>query len=321
MITTYLYDGERLVAGDAGDLCRSPQWVDLLEPTADEEHLVEKLLGINVPTREEMQEIEASSRLYREEQAAFVTAPLLANADGPYPQSTAVTFILLPGCVITVRYATPRAFQNFSARATRHYGPAASSDLLLIGLLEAVVDRLADVLECVGAALDDVSHSVFRTDPTRKERGTDYTAILAALGRNGDLSSKARESLQGLVRSTGFLAQAASDLMGKSSHARLETMERDIRSLIEHAGFVSSKIAFLLDATLGMINIEQNNIIKIFSVVAFVFLPPTLIASIYGMNFQGMPELQWPFGYPFALGLMVCSAILPYVLFKKKGWL
>ena len=193
--------------------------------------------------------------------------------------------------------------------------------MVLLGLLEAVVDRAADILERIGADVDAISREVFQQG-TDAKRSTDFQSVLSKVGRKGDLCSKARESLVSIGRIATFLMQVAMDNnWAPEIRARFKTLGRDVHSLTDHASFLASKIAFLMEATLGMIGIEQNAIIKIFSVAAVVFLPPTLIASIYGMNFEHMPELEWSLGYPWALGLMLVSAFLPYWYFKRKGWL
>jgi magnesium transporter len=200
-----------------------------------------------------------------------------------------------------------------------------SAAALLAGLIEAIVNRMADVLERVGADLDSLSSEVF--SPPRKRRRSaktqarDSRTILSRVGQNGDLTSKARESLVSLNRLLTFVQQSAAVSIANDVRARFRTLGRDVLALSDHASFLGVKANFLLEATLGMLNIEQNNIIKIFSVAAVVFLPPTLIASIYGMNFHVMPELDWVLGYPFAIALMVVSAILPYLYFKRRGWL
>ncbi len=293
-------------------------WFDLLAPSPDEERMIETRLGLDVPTREDMLEIESSSRLYLEDGAAFMTAILPANADGDDPDMAPVTFVLAAGHLVTVRYHEPRAFSVFPARAEKSATEFATPEAVLLGLLETVVDRLADVLERAGREIDAVSHDIFRVGP----RGHDLGRVLETVGRKGDLTSRMRDSLLSLERLAGFLARL---LLGRKSEKEtrenLKTLARDVRSLLDHAGFLSQKITFLLDATLGMISIEQSGIIKIFSVAAVIFLPPTLVASIYGMNFEHMPELGWLYGYPFALGLMVVSAIVPYLFFKRKRWL
>jgi magnesium transporter len=295
-------------------------WIDLVAPTREEERQVEALLGVGVPTREEMQEIEVSSRLYEENGALYMTAAVLCKAQSERPEITEVSFILAGDRLVTVRYAEPQPFSLFSARCQRAPGAHTRGDAVLAGLLDALIDRIADVLEHIGLEVDDISHEVFE-HTTRPGRG-DFQGTLRRLGSRGDLTSKVRESLVGVGRLLMFLTQAgAAQKIAKDLRNRLRTMSRDVRSLTDHASFLSSKINFLLDATLGMINIEQNAIIKIFSVVAVVFLPPTLIASIYGMNFEYMPELDWALGYPMALLLMLASAITPYLYFKRRGWL
>jgi magnesium transporter len=305
-----------------GPLPVAAVWIDLVSPTPDEERQVEALLGVGVPTREEMQEIEVSSRLYEENGALYMTATVVAKADTQHPEASAVSFILTGDRLVTVRYAEPQSFELFAGRCQRSPGPYARGDAVLAGLLDALIDRVADVLEHIGLEVDGISHEVFEHPASPRKTG-DFQGILRALGRRGDLTSKVRESLVGIGRLLMFFGHAnvANTKTQKDLRNRLRTMSRDVRSLTEHASFLSGKINFLLDATLGMINIEQNAIIKIFSVVAVVFLPPTLIASIYGMNFELMPELHWAIGYPLALALMLGSAIAPYLYFKRRGWL
>ncbi|MCC7167334.1 MAG: magnesium transporter CorA family protein [Rhodospirillales bacterium] len=325
MITVYHSANDRLERGDTLAEARPPLWIDLLDPSREEEGTVESLLAIDVPTREEMQEIEASSRLYKEEGTYYLTAPILTYADGPHPESTAVTFILAKACLITVRHATPQPFLTFPQRAMRYKGLCPSADAVLVGLLETIIDRLADVLERIGMDLETLSREIFQAQPSSKRAGLypdrDLQAILLRVGRNGDLASKVRDSLLGISRLLAFLNQATEEWNEVETLNRVKTINRDIGSLSEHAAFTSNKVTFILDATLGMINIEQNNIIKIFSVAAVALMPPTLIASIYGMNFKHMPELEWVMGYPWALGLMVGAAVLPYFYFKRRGWL
>lgn len=323
MMRAFAADKGRLKPlADGGDAVGLAVWIDLVSPTSAEEADLEKKLDVEIPTREEMEEIEISSRLYTDESAAFMTAILPANADGDEVEMQPVTFVLTPTRLITVRYHEPQAFRTFPVRAEKTAMGCDTAEGVLIALLEAVVDRLADILERAGRDIDGISRGIFRKKGGKPTKSADLQNTTEAIGRKGDLTSNIRDSLVTLERLAGFLVQAA--LHGKSSkeaRERIKTLSRDVRSLSDHAGFMSQKITFLLDATLGMISIEQNAIIKIFSVAAVVFLPPTLIASIYGMNFTHMPELEWLVGYPFAIGLMVMSAILPYVFFKRKGWL
>ncbi len=296
-------------------------WVDLLEPTLVEERAVERLLAIDVPSREEMREIETSNRLYEEDGTLYMTATVVTKIDTDRPESAAVTFILSHNRLITNRYVDPLPFRRFIAYAERHPAAATTAPGILAGLLESIIERTADVLERVGLGLDDLSANVFAPAAKGGTRAHDLRGVMVRIGRDGDLTSKARESLVTLARQLTFIQQATAVQMPNELRARYRSMSRDVLALSDHASFVANKSSFMLQATLGLINIEQNNIIKIFSVAAAVFLPPTLIASIYGMNFHFMPELDWPFGYPIALVIILVSAVLPYVYFRRRGWL
>lgn len=323
MLKIYTAHRGGLLQAPPGDLSIPAEavWLDLFEPSFEETHTVESFLGIDVPTREEMQEIEISSRLYLEDGAVFLTALVLARSDTDQPELTPITFIMAGDRLVTLRYADPRPFPAFSLRAQRPASGYTRGPIVLLGLLEAVVDRAADILERIGADVDVISREIFEHG-AGVNRGTDFQAVLSQVGRQGDLTSKAREGLVSMGRIATFLMQAAMDnKWARDTRARIKTLSRDAQSLTDHCSFLASKIGFLMEATLGMISIEQNAIIKIFSVAAVVFLPPTLIASIYGMNFHHLPELDWALGYPWALGLMVLSAFLPYWYFKRKGWL
>jgi magnesium transporter len=328
MLTVYSVKNGGLTAEDVSlddPLPSGAVWIDLLSPTPEEELAVEKALKIDIPTREELAEIEASSRLYQEDGATFMTATLIRRGDDGRAESQPVTFILKNRWFVTVRYSEPRAFPLFARRAQKPGNCPSTADGILMNLLEAVVDRAADHLESVALTIDKTSHEVFHTEPAKRPRGRDFQELLRRIGEEGDFNSKLRESLVSLLRLAAFLSSVLDSSDPKRStrevKAHLKTLQRDIQSLTDHSTFISGKINFLLDAILGMISIEQNAIIKIFSVVAVIFLPPTLVASIYGMNFRFMPELAWPYGYPFAIGLMLLSALVPVIYFRRKGWL
>ena len=321
MIRSYRIDGDRCAPAESAagmEIAASAAWIDLLEPTDEEEEAVERIIGADIPTRAEMAEIEASSRLYVERGAAVMTAPLLTKSRGPYPESTDVTFVLTERHLVTVRYGEPTAFATFAGTAERTPQICAGPEQAFAGLIDAISDRLADVLEEAGRVLDGLSREVFSPG---ENAARDFGRQMQTLGRNGDIVSKARESLVALSRTIGFARSLDQIRKSKPADHKLRTVERDVELLLEHATSLSGKTSFLLEALLGMINIEQNAIIKIFSVVAVMFLPPTLIASVYGMNFEYMPELDWPFGYPLALAAMVASMIVPYLYFKRKGWI
>jgi magnesium transporter len=294
-------------------------WIDLLNPSKIEEAQIEKYLQINIPSQEEMDEIELSSRLYKEKDTLFMTAIILAQSDSQDPKLNPITFILTPQRLITIRYIEPQAFRLFIAQLRKMDAQHLHASSLLIELLDATIDRLADILESVGQHLDGHSKTIFRQRHTSTK--LNYQHLMQQIGASGDLNTKARESLITLNRLITFLGQANNMLLDSEKQVKLLTQGKDIASLSDHANFLSAKVNFLLDAILGMVSIEQNNIIKLFSVAAVIFLPPTLIASIYGMNFNIMPELSWKYGYYFALGLMGLAAWLPYKFFKYKKWL
>ncbi len=327
-------------AAMCSDLTARAVWVDVLNPSRDEEHALEQSLGLNVPTREEMQAIELSSRLYKEDDVLFMTATIVANARTNSPESTAVTFMLTRDRLVTLRYAEPLPFESFRLRREANTGIYNTGHGVFAGLIDAIIERIADILESVGSSLDRISLKVFDAEGEkgvadwkerpqqhmgarkRRERQRDFVDILRRIGCNSDLVSRARESLVTLTRMLAFYREMQKENpAARDAIVHLTTVGGDLASLSDHATFLAGKISFSLDATMGMINNEQNKIIKIMSVAAAVFLPPTLVASIYGMNFEVMPELKWAAGYPFAVVLMIVSAILPYAYFKRKGWL
>jgi magnesium transporter len=295
-------------------------WVDLLDPSAEEEREVERLIGVEVPTREEMAEIEISSRLYHESGALTMTANLLVGGDGPNPESCPITFILAKDRLVTVRYSEPSVFRRFPLQAAKADTNLRTADDVFVALLEAIVDRTADILEKVGASTDQISREVFQNDIDGGQSGLDYKAVLRRLGRSGDLNSKVRESLVSIGRLVHFVSAECGEAH-RGLRERTDSIAADIRSLADHSSYVAGTSVFLLDATLGLINTEQNAIIRIISVLAVLIMPPTLVASIYGMNFRFMPELDWRMGYPLALLAMVAAALLPYLYFKRRGWL
>lgn len=322
------------------ELTRTAVWIDLLEPTTEEEQSLEAALGIGIPTREEMQAIELSSRLYEENGVLFMTGTVLTNATTTHPASSAVTFILLPDRLVTLRYADPAPFNAF--RRAREANPQRyqTANQFLAGIVDAIIERIADILEGVGTDLDGISLKIFERDQidtgmplhsrikqsprgkARKARQRNFVEILRRIGSVSDLVSRTRESLVSFTRLVSFFRETRKESGSmRDSQAHLKTIVGDLGALSDHASFLAGKVNFLLDATLGMINNEQNAIIKILSVAALVFLPPTLVAGIYGMNFEVLPELKWPHGYPFAVGMMFLSAVTPYLFFRRKGWL
>src|SRR5690606_38400039 len=260
MIRRYVADQGRLrpITESAGPVTDGV-WFDVFAPTPEEEAMLEQAVHVNIPNRADMEEIEISSRLYYEGDAAFMTAVLPARSEADAPEMAPVTFILADGLLITVRYHEPQAFRTFPLRAEKASMGCDSAESVLIALLEVIVDRLADILERVGRDVDRISRSIFRHPAHSRGKSRSFQHVLAQIGLKGDLSSNVRDSLASLERMFAFLAQYTLERKSpRDVRARLKTLTRDAASLSDHAGFLSQKITFLLDATLGMINIEQN---------------------------------------------------------------
>lgn len=301
-------------------LVKDAVWVDMLSPTKYEENLIENSLGSEIPTRDEMVEIELSSRLYKENDTLFMTATMIAHSESSEPMFDPVTFVLTPQQLVTIRYIDPQSFKYMNSYIKKINPEQRDAVHLLVELLDLSVDRLADILELVGRRLDEYSKTIFQPQNNTDVK-IDYQQLMQTLGSTGDLHTKSRESLMSFSRLIAYLSQAYSSRFDNEVQQRLAVITKDIGSLTDHANFLSTKVNFLLDATLGMVNIEQNNIIKLFSVAAVIFLPPTLVASIYGMNFQHIPELQWKYGYMFSIVVILLAAWLPYKYFKYRKWL
>ncbi|MEI3850202.1 MULTISPECIES: magnesium transporter CorA family protein [Ensifer] len=325
MITGYCADGTTVVLTPAEPpekLRPDVIWLDLVEPTKAEDLMMEKLLGISIPTRDDLKDIEPSSRLYVEENAVFMTASLVFRSDTDIPGLTDVGFILSGGRLVTIRYAEPRSFSLFKTSMHRFPGGCRDGAVVLTRLLETVADRTAEILEQAVTKIDDLSIDVFGDKAAGKRRSPHYLeARLRDVAGHHRLVAKTRDSLASLSRLLTFVYTVPEVQEDKDTRELCRSISRDIQSLSEHASFISGNITFLLDASLGLINVEQNAIIKIFSIASVVLLPPTLVASVYGMNFRVMPELEWHFGYPWAIAAMVISAVIPFFFFRWKGWL
>jgi magnesium transporter len=326
MLTAFSASGIQIVNPASANCAGSLQgaiWIDLLDPSPEETRAVETALAIELPTRKEVQEIEVSSRLYVENQTVFMTATVMVQADMLHPETTPVTFAYQPQRLVTLRFAEPTPFTTFPPKFQRTPEAFATAQKVFMGLVDEIIDRVADILESIGSDLNAVSRVLFAEASPQpvKKPSVDYTAVLTRIGHNGERAANARETLVSISRLLAFFAEARPGLVGEPLDEHWRTVSKDVSALSDHATFLSNKVNFFLDATLGRINIEQNSIIKLFSVLAVVFLPPTLIASIYGMNFEYMPEIRSVLGYPFSLLLMLLSAILPYLFFNRKGWL
>lgn len=325
MITAFATRGERLHQLDLSDHpLHEAIWIDLEAPTQAEEDAVEAALRIDIPTREDMQEIEVSSRIYREDGVLFLTAQVIASPDAREAEIGPVTFAVQPDRLVTVHYHHPRSLTYFADWAARHDMALETGLDAALGLLEAIVDRLADILEGETRQHELLAKAIFAAHRPQGKTET-LSAVLQRIGRAEAMNGKVNESLATVLRLLTYLTSTPEVSDGPCLHARQMPIAlaqlQDLRSLREVAAAQADKVRFLLDATLGVINIRQSDVIKIFSVVAFVFLPPTLIASIYGMNFDVMPELRSPWGYPMALVAMAISAVVPWAIFRWKKWL
>ena len=299
-------------------------WIDLLNPTDEERSAAERLTGLRVPAQADLAEIESSSRLASEGKVLYLSTPMTYRSADGLSLTAPLGFVLSPEHLMTIRFADLPVFDQFAERFTGSVQNPCSISAF-VGLLEATVDRLADVLEHVGADLDIISRRVFRPErngtPNAARMDLQLRATLRGVGNAGERVSNIRDSLLGVSRIAQYTKEVASDWTPADLQPRFKTLRQDIASLSDYDVQLTNKVQFLLDATLGFINIEQNNGIKILTVVSVVGVPPTLMASIYGMNFKVMPELQWQYGYAYGLTVIVLSAILPLLWFKRRGWI
>lgn len=322
-----------LAPNETGGLAAVPTqtvWVDLNDPTSEEARAVEDATGIRVPSRKALSEVESSSRLRRLKGGLSLSTPMIT-----FEQADSVLnplgFVLTKDHLVTIRFHELRAFTEVRKRIDEGEDAKTGIEVFLL-LMEELVDSLADALEDMGAELDGLSSRIFDFDVRARPSKSGETApprrrdialkrILRGIARRGKVLGKIRASLLGLERIVPFVAGACEQVLGQAeTDARFETIRRDIESLDEFETRLSENVQFLLDAALGLINIEQNNVFRVLTVVSVVGVPPTLIASMYGMNFKHMPELDWAYGYPYALSLILVSAIVPIVVFRIKGW-
>ncbi len=297
-------------------------WIDLLRPSEAERLTVERATGLRLPTLDTLQEIESSSRMYVADGALFMNLPVLtAPLPGTAPQVLPLGFVLSPDRLITLRYGDLAWFDAASARGREAEARGEGSAHLFTLLLEELIESSADALERLGAGLDATSHRIFQEPAPGSRPDLELRGTLRRIGRVGEVVAKLRDTLLGTSRILPFLTAHAAEWLPADLAVRLKTLRRDIASLLDQDAHISQRVQFLLDATLGFINNEQSNIIKVMTVVSVVFMPPTMIASIYGMNFVVMPELKWQYGYPLALAAILCSAIVPLLWFRARRWL
>jgi magnesium transporter len=299
-------------------------WIDILKPETQEIAFLERTLGIELPTLEELSQIERSSRLRSEKDWLRLSLPVIYHTDGFLPTLTPLGIVLSKDLLLTVRFKRIKALGNIFdhlARPIQTGGVGA-----LIAVVEAIIDHTADLLERVGSDLDHLSEEILGTnnaDSNRhkpNENAGRLRFFLREIGRKGDLTSKTEDVLLGMARMLPFVTVHATPQLESGSQAKFKSLERDVKSLNDYETHLTEKIQLLLDAIVGLTNIEQNNIFRILTVVSVIGIPPTFFASMWGMNFKHMPELDWSFGYVFGLSVIALSAIIPYVWFKWRGW-
>jgi magnesium transporter len=311
-----------------GALPPDVKWIDVFEGAPEEIAYVERIIGRSLPTLAELSEVESSSRLQFEDNVFYLSTPLVARNPQELPATTPVGFVLTKDVLVTIRFARLSAFISFAEVYARQTSTFVGAQGVFIGLMDAIIDRAADVLEEVGGELDRVSQNVFINNTTAAslakspvQQVVGLRELVRKIGYNGDLSSKIRISLMGIGRILSYVSSMGGTWLSPEQTVSLTTQRQDIISLSDYDAHLMNNVQFLLDATIGLISIEQSNIVKVLTVVSVVGVPPTLIASIYGMNFHAMPELSWSFGYPFGLALILLSAIVPLVWFRKRGWM
>ena len=329
MLTTHSHvvgPDARISSAEAAELPADAAWIDLIDPTDEEKAFVERSTGLSVPTLEQLREVEASSRLRQVKGALYLSLPLVFRDANRRPKITPVGFLLTREHLVTVRFEELKAFDTCQARIGEGDVCHPSAAGIFVALLEAIVDRLADVLEEVGEDVDEAADEVFGRDAEGvksrrpKAQGQRLRVMLRRVGRYRQLLSKIRATLLGIARMAPYVKDEGHSWLPDGTVRRLDTVEHDVVSLDEYETHLSDKVQFLLDADLGFINIEQNDTFRVLTVVSVVGIPPTLIASMYGMNFKNMPELSWTYGYPWGLGLILLSALLPLLWFRLKGW-
>lgn len=320
MLYAYTTRAGKIVRLQPGDELQSAIWIDLVQP-GDAEIRQLREIGVDVPSLAEMEEIEISNRLYRENGLDYMTGVIPGERADGGREAMPVSFILSDQRLVTVRHHSPRPFLTFPERAERSTLGCSTPDRLFMGLIDEIIARLADILEGSGRVLDRSMASVF-------ERGASSAAsdrlqeALQEIGREAELLSRVRLGLLTIERILAFYISIIDERPeAKRLRPVIKGQLRDVQALEVHADFLSSRVSLGVDTTLGMINLQQNNTVRILSVVAALFLPPTLIASIYGMNFANMPELDKPWGYPMALGLMVATAAAVWFLLRWRKWL
>ncbi|MFI4938237.1 MAG: CorA family divalent cation transporter [Candidatus Berkiellales bacterium] len=321
MITNFSVDSDHFLVKS---VLSSSQifWSDVFDPTQEERSQIEEENNIILPLHHEMHQIEFSNRYYEDNGALYLSLNVVTKA-APFPESHVVVFVLADKKLITLRYSDPNPIKNFTDQLDIHPHPVKNHYDIFLLLLRSIVGNVADMFELIGVETDMLAQEIVQTINLKNgsQKGKDLNKSLRSINNLEHLLAKSHQSLSGLLMLVGYFQQIENKQILEGLQGRLDNLKIDINALLKNGEYLNQKLGFQLQSTLGQINIEQTQIIKIFTVIAMVFMPPTLIASIYGMNFHNMPELTLPFAYPIALIVMLGSALLPYRFFKKKGWI
>lgn len=319
---TNLYIDQNGVLVKQASADTSVAWIDVYNPSPEERLMVERQMRISLPQHHEMLQLEFSNRFYVEDNSLFMSVNVITKV-APIAESHMVTLIITPKGLVTLRYSQPNPIQYLIDQIDTHHIDVKNYLYILIVLLQTFVGKVADVFELVGERSDEMVLSLVKSinNKTDKSHSEALNQILREINSLENLLSKSYQSLSSINLLLGFYEQHDNEHKENYVIANIETVKKDLHSLLKHGDYLSQKLQFHLQSTLGLINIEQTQIVKMFTVLAMVFLPPTLIASIYGMNFKFMPELNSVYGYPLALIMMVASTFIPYRYFKKKGWI
>ena len=305
----------------ASELPAGTTWIDANSPTAEESAFLERALGVTPPSLEKMSEIETSSRLYRLRDAVCVTIPLPRHEPDGGVAAHPLALIVTKKALLTVRYEHLKPCEPDYLLATGIDLSPATPIGATIALLEGIVDHLADELELLTSNLDQCSRQVFaKSAKVGEMRSALLKRVIPEIGRLREFNSLLEETLLTLTRAAPFLESEWSATLPPELRGRLDRIGHDVQSLSSHESRLSDKLQFLLDASLGLIGVEQNDIFKVLTIASVIGIPPTFIASMYGMNFKNIPEYDWAWGYPYALTLMLLSALLPVLWFKYRKW-
>src|SRR5271165_2597954 len=316
---------EELVAATDPTRLSGAAWIDLLDPSDADRAIVEQATGLRLRSRANLSAIENSSRLYAEGETLYLSMPLAIGKPRGETSTEPLGFVLTPERLVTIRFNPLPAFDAYMEQPTRSAAGPLGSSHVFIELIEHLVDSMADTLELIRDELDAISRRIFQPDPATNDGPSRDSAVLReslqTVGRCGDLVSRVRDTLLGISRIVQYVGPAAAQWITPELRQRLKTLRADVASLSDYDAHLGSKVQLLLDAILGLITIAQSNIIKVMTVVGVIGVPPTLIASIYGMNFEAMPELKWHYAYPVVMLVIIASALLPLMWFKRRGWL